>query len=268
MLSKSVRFSLTVAAIYLAWVLISGMALAFTPMGSTWIYALNGLLLGLMPLAYQLTCGTRPRSPQPIALAGGLTALIATILCINYLDEIYAGSTRLIALTAGYLIGLCWYGDSRRAVALTAVGALVAAAVGAWLLYGLQSALTTGMAAHSLNMRLPLYFATAVALLLGLALPLPRLARRVTVPLAIVAVQLVVIVAALLGYSGVARNGFVSFCANLALGLRTNYAYCLYVGIAGMLLRQLLTIALTGSPSASKAAPARPVSGRPANQAP
>ena len=179
MLSKSVRFSLTVAAIYLAWVLLSGMALAFTPMGSTWIYALNGLLLGLMPLAYQLTCGTRPRSPQPIALAGGLTALIATILCVNYLDEIYAGSTRLIALTAGYLIGLCWYGDSRRAVALTAVGALVAAAVGAWLLYGLQGALTTGMAAHSLNMRLPLYFATAVALLLGLALPLPRLARRV-----------------------------------------------------------------------------------------
>ena len=49
MLSTSVRFSLTVAAIYLAWVLISGMALAFTGMGSTWIYALNGLLLGLMP---------------------------------------------------------------------------------------------------------------------------------------------------------------------------------------------------------------------------
>lgn len=268
MFAKKLRFPVLVAVMYVVWVLFSGYVLAFTAIGSKWLAALNGLLIGLLPMTYNLVNGVRPRRPQPVALACGVAAFIAFVICLTRLDEIYAGSTRLIALTAGYLLGLCWYDGSRRSVAASSLIMLILAALGAWLEYSLQSALTAGMSGRTLSMRLPLYFEAVIALAFGIALPLPRLARRVTAPLAIAAVQLVVIGAALLGYGGVAHNGFISFCANLTLGQVTNYSYWLYLGIAGMLLRQAFMTMPLGEKLALRGAILRPINRNPVNQAP
>lgn len=240
MFAGRIRFALATLGIYVAWTLLSGRVLALTPMGTTWMYALNGLLLGLMPLAYQLAIGRRPGRPQPVALGCGAIALAAAIVCANRLDAVFSGSTRLVALAAGYALGVCWYAENRRMTALSAVLALALAGLGAGLLYALQRELTSSMTARSLSMHLPTYFDSAIAFAFGLALPLPRIARRAHVPLAVAAVQLTLIIAALLRYGGAVSGGFADVAARLTMTQTFSFSFCLYVGIAGMLVRQAL----------------------------
>lgn len=242
--SKSLRFALAVLGIYIAWTLLSGMVLAPTPIGTKWLSAINGLLLGLLPLTYNLINGKRPHLPHVVALSCGFIAFIAFAICLDYLGGNYAGASRIIALTAGYLIGLCWCDGDKHSLTKISIGALVLAAVSAFVLCKLENELLSNAETRRLGASIATYFEMTLALLLGLALPLPKLTRHVIIPLAIFVVQFIIMTIALLGYSGVVRSGFVSFCAKLVLSDIAAYSYWLNAGIAGMLLRQIVIIAL------------------------
>lgn len=255
--SKGLKFALAVLGTYIVWTLLSGMALALTPIGSKWLSAINGLLLGLLPVAYNLANGKRPHLPHVVALSCGFIAFIAFAVCLDYLKNNHPGASRIVALTAGYLIGLCWYDGGKRTLTRISAGALALTAVSVLLLCILETNLLGNAETRRLGASMATYFEMTLALLLGFALPLPKLTRHIVIPLAIAIVQLVVVIAALLGYSGVARSEFVSFCAKLIFGQVTAYSYWLNVGIAGMLLRQVLIIALPHEQSDSQSIPSR-----------
>lgn len=241
---KSMLFALAAFGIYVAWALLAGMVLALTPISFTWLCAISGLLLGLLPMTYNLIGGRRPSSTHLFPLTCGLIAFIAFTICLSYLGDDYSDSLRLIALTAGYLIGLSWYDGDARTLAKVSVVALVLTAAGTAILCTAKTPLLSNPATRRLGMSASTYFEMALALLLGFALPLPKLARRMAVPLTIFAAQLIIVISALLAYSGALKCGFTSFCARLVIGQVTAYSYWLYLGIAGMLLKQVLAIAL------------------------
>lgn len=240
---RKLYFPATVVLIFAAWVALSGRVLATLPVigSSMWLYTISGLLLGLMPLVYQLGI-ERPGAPQPVALVCGAGLAVAAAACAKALefDAVFGGVWKLLALSAAYLLALSLFGMRRRAVAVTSLIAAATAALGAWLLYRLLCILDTQIISHSLHARLTPYFMLGVAFVLGALLPLPRLARRPAVPLAVLALQLIVWITALLGYSGVVRSGFVSFCVRLTLGTFTANAMCLSMGLTGLMLRQTL----------------------------
>ncbi|MGN1069420.1 MAG: hypothetical protein ACI4P5_03325 [Candidatus Fimadaptatus sp.] len=208
---------------------------------SMWLYTLSGLLLGLLPFVYQLGSG-RPGAPQPVALICGAGLAVAAAVCAKALefDAVFEGVWKLLAFSAACLLALSLFGMRRRAVAVTSLIVAAIASLGAWLLYRLLCILDTQIISHSLHARLTPYFMLGIAFVLGALLPLPRLARRPVVPLTVLALQLIVWITALLGYSGVVRSGFVSFCVRLTLGTFTANAMCLSVGLTGLMLRQTL----------------------------
>ena len=240
---RKLYFPATVVLIFAAWLALSGYVLATLPVigSSMWLYTISGLLLGLMPFVYQLGI-ERPGAPQPVALICGAGLAVAAVVCAKALeyDPVFDGVWKLLALSAAYLLALSMFGMRRRVVTVTSIIVVAITAPAAWLLHGLLGILDTQTISHSLHIRLTPYFILGIAFVLGALLPLPRLAQRPTVPLAILALMLIVWTTALLGYSGVVRDDFVSFCYKLVLGHTTAHSMCFGIGIAGLMLRQTL----------------------------
>lgn len=246
---RKLYFPAMLVLIFAVWLLLSGRVLATLPVigSSMWLYTISGLLLGLLPFVYQLGI-ERPGAPQPVALICGVGLAIAAIVCAKVLkfDAVFDGVWKLLAFSAAYLLALSLFGMRRRAVTVTSLIVAAIAALATWQLYRLLCILDTQIISHSLHARLTPYFMLGIAFVLGALLPLPRLARRPAVPLAVFALQLIVWITALLGYSGVVRSGFVSFCARLTLGTFTANAMCLSMGLTGHMLRQTLLALRSG----------------------
>lgn len=240
---KKLYFPAMIVVIFAAWMLLSGRVLALLPgIGSSFLLnTVSCLLLGLLPFVYQLG-SERPSTPQPVALICGAGLAVTSIVCASVLefDTVFSGVWQLLALSAAYLLALSMFGMRRRVVTVTSIIVVAITAPAAWLLHGLLGILDTQTISHSLHIRLTPYFILGIAFVLGALLPLPRLAQRPTVPLAILALMLIVWTTALLGYSGVVRNDFVSFCYKLVLGHTTAHSMCFGIGIAGLMLRQTL----------------------------